>query len=106
MQLPQVQAAGAFALLLSSAVLGYMGGMSLPPGVRQAVHPIVFAAAAPNVAAGWVGMVTGDGYWQVLSSYVTKVGCKRNNARFGVCLARIPFKIPLHWMVVCKPSLP
>lgn len=64
----------AFPFLLAAAVLGYMAGMALPPGVQMVVHPILVCGAAPNAGAALHGLLTGSGYWATLQGFVTRVG--------------------------------
>lgn len=63
---------GSFCLQLSAALVGYMGGMILPANVKRFLHPVILCAIAPNVAALWLGRISGTGYWAVIQVYVTK----------------------------------
>ena len=58
--------------MLSSTVLGYLAGVSLPPSIRTVAHPVIVCAALANAGAAVLGFVTGSGYESVLSSYLTK----------------------------------
>jgi len=60
------------AFMLSSTVLGYLAGVSLPPAVRSVAHPVIVCAALANAGAALLGRVTGAGYEAVLASYLTK----------------------------------
>lgn len=48
--------------LLAATVLGYVGGVALPPSIRGVLHPVVACAGAANVAAAVLGAITGEGY--------------------------------------------
>lgn len=68
----------AFPFLLAITALGYVGGMSLPHKLHRVVHPVIVCGAAPNLGALLLGAATGEGYWDTLRRYLTKVsrgGC-------------------------------
>lgn len=58
--------------LLSSTILGYLGGVAAPVSFRSVVHPVISCAASANAAVALAGAATGSGYDAALASYLTK----------------------------------
>ena len=58
--------------LLSSTILGYLGGVAAPAAFRAVIHPVISCAAAANAAVALAGAATGAGYDVALASYLTK----------------------------------
>ncbi|CAM8982984.1 unnamed protein product [Rhodiola kirilowii] len=59
--------------LLSSTILGYIGGTSLPAGLKKVFHPIICCALSADVAAAAFGYLSHSGLDSVLGAYLTNV---------------------------------
>jgi putative effector of murein hydrolase len=103
-----------FLLLLSSTMLGYMGGMACPESVKMMVHPMLVTALVPNMVAAGVGLLTNQGYYTLLREYLTK-GNPHNSqytylygpgdvlfAFLGVIILSFGFKVFDEWQVLCQ----
>jgi putative effector of murein hydrolase len=104
-----------FILLLSSTILGYLGGMALLESIKTVIHPMVVTAVVPNIVAAIIGVgITNQGYYTVLQDYLTK-GHPQNPqyvylygpgdvlfAFLGVIILCFGFKVFDEWTVLCR----
>ncbi|KAG7670321.1 hypothetical protein Ndes2526B_g00065 [Nannochloris sp. 'desiccata'] len=105
-----------FVLLLSSTILGYMGGMACPESVKRVVHPMLVTALVPNVVAAGVGLLTNQGYFSMLQDYLTKGNPQNPHYMYlygpgdvlfsflGVIILCFGFKVFDEWTVLRRHS--
>jgi putative effector of murein hydrolase len=113
---PKTNPPAIFVLLLSSTVLGYIGGMACPESVKSIIHPMVLTATVPNIVAFLICLVTKQSYYAILQDYLTKgYPANPNNVYLygpgdvlfsflGVIILCFGFKVFDEWSVLCRHS--